>query len=133
MPLPRELTARRDERHGWRLGDIIRRLSSDKDGERVAAVDALDRVLGSAGCDFHVLADHLESNGGGTSKADMRKIFDAGYEQGVQDAENKLHGTNDFCNADGKPQWEAVALYLQRSRARLDSKHHQFVDDMASR
>ncbi len=133
MILPAELITRRDDRHGSRLGDIIRRLSSDSDGERIATVDALDRVLGSAGCDFHSFADHLEANGSGINEADMRKIFDAGYAMGVQDTENKHHGAHDFRNADGKPEWEAVALFLQRNKHRLDARHHQFIDDMASR
>jgi hypothetical protein len=133
MKLPPEIVTRRDDRHGSRLGDIIRRLSSDSDGERIAVLDALDRVLGSVGCDFHDFAAHVEANGAGINEADMRKIFDAGYAQGVQDTENKLHGVNDFRSADGKPAWEAVALFLQREKARLDPKHHQFVDDMASR
>jgi prophage maintenance system killer protein len=29
--------------------------------------------------------------------------------------------------------WEAVSLFLQRNKDRLEAKHHQFVDDMASR
>jgi len=36
-------------------------------------------------------------------------------------------------DTDGKPDWTHVALYLQREKHRLDSKHHQFVDDMAAR
>ena len=63
----------------------------------------------------------------------MQKIFDAGFTKGVQAAENKAHGLNDFHNTDGKPDWTHVALYLQREKHRLDSKHHQFVDDMAAR
>ena len=52
---------------------------------------------------------------------------------GVQDAENKQHGANDFRTTDGKPEWNDVALFLQRNKIRLDVKHHKFVDDMASR
>jgi hypothetical protein len=133
MSLPAELIARRDSRHGSRLGDIIRRLASDSDGERIAAVEALDRVLGSAGRDFHDFADHLEANGSGISETDMRKIFDAGYAKGVEATEAKYHGAHDFHNADGKPAWEGVALFLQRNKDRLDPKHHEFINDMAAR
>jgi hypothetical protein len=133
VTLPAELITRRDNRHGSRLGDIIRRLTSDSDGERIAAVEALDRVLGSAGSDFHSVADHLEANGGGISEADMRKLYDAGYAKGVQDTENKYHGAENFRSADGKPSWEGVALFLQRNKDRLDPRHHEFVDDMAAR
>jgi hypothetical protein len=57
----------------------------------------------------------------------MRKAIDDAYAMGVHDAEN------DFHNTDGKPGWEAVALFLQRNKDRLEARHHQFVDDMASR
>jgi hypothetical protein len=63
----------------------------------------------------------------------MKKIYSAGYAAGVQAAEARQHGVNDFHNADGKPDWDAVALFLQRNKNRLDLRHHEFVDDMASR
>jgi hypothetical protein len=131
MTIPTELLTRRDHRHGSRLGDIIRQLTTEE--QRTAAVEALDRVLGSVGCDFHSMADHLEANGHGISEADMKKIFDAGYAKGVQDTENKYHGADDFRSADGKLSWQAVALYVQREKHRLDPKHHEFINDMASR
>src|SRR5688572_3970247 len=43
-----------------RLGQLIRLLSSDKDGEVVAAVRAIDRTLKAAGADIHALADLVE-------------------------------------------------------------------------
>jgi hypothetical protein len=30
-------------------------------------------------------------------------------------------------------RWNDVALFLQRNKTRLDEKHHEFVDDMATR
>ena len=88
------------------------------------------RLLGSVGADAHALAEHVEEP---LSKAEVKKIYDTGYHEGVQAAENKNHGVNDFRNADGKPDWSAVALFVQHNKDRLDTKHHQFVDDMASR
>jgi hypothetical protein len=132
MSLPPEITTPRDDRHGSRLGNVIRRLSSASDGEIVATVHAMRRVLESVGADVHGLAEHLETPNGGVTEADMKRVFDAGYARGVQDVENKYHGANDFCSADGKPTWESVALFLQRNKNRLDSKVHKFVDEMAS-
>jgi hypothetical protein len=43
-----------------RVGQLIRLLASDRDGEVVAAARALKRTLTSAGQDFHSLADSLE-------------------------------------------------------------------------
>jgi hypothetical protein len=96
MILPPEIIAPRD-RHGSKLGNVIRRLSSNNDGELVATVHAMRRVLESVGADVHALAEHLEKpNNGGLNEAEARKVFDAGYAMGVQDAENKQHGANDF-------------------------------------
>ena len=138
MSLPPEITARRDGRSS-RLGDIIRRLSSSSDGEVVATVHALRRMLESHGADLHALADHIERVDG-LSDADREKIRATverarleGYAEGVKAAESKHHGTGEFRNTDGKLEWSEVALFLQRNKHRLDARHHQFVDDMASR
>jgi hypothetical protein len=134
MGLPPEITTPRDHRHGSKIGDVIRRLGSTSDGELVAVVLALRRVLESVGADVHGLAEHLEKpNGNGVTEADLKRVFDAGYAMGVQDTENKYHGADDFRSADGRPTWESVALFLQRNKDRLDNKHHEFIDDMASR
>jgi hypothetical protein len=133
MSLPPEIMAPREGR-GSKLGNLIRRLGSNNDGELVATVHAMWRVLGSVGADFHAWAEHTEKpNGSGLNEAEARKIFNTGYAMGVQDTENKQHGVNDFRSIDGKPEWSDVALFLQRNKARLDAKHHEFVDDMASR
>jgi hypothetical protein len=40
---------------------------------------------------------------------------------------------SDFHGIDSKPSWEDVALFCQREKYRLDARHHEFIDDMASR
>jgi hypothetical protein len=85
MSLPLEIIAPREGR-GSKLGNLVRRLGSNNDGELVATVHAMRR---------------------------------AGYAMGMRDAENKQHGANDFGTTDGKPEWNDVALFLQR-QARLD-------------
>ena len=117
-----------------KLGTFIRMLASQQDGEVIAAARAITRVLASTGSDIHALAERVEKpNGNSLTEAEMKKLFDAGYAAGVQAAENRHHGINDFSNTDGKPAWDAVALFLQRNKTRLEPKHHDFVDDMASR
>jgi hypothetical protein len=137
MALPPEITARRDQR-GSKLGDVIRRLSSSSDGEIIATVHAMRRMLASYGADIHVLADHVEN--GGLTDADKQKIRteienarDLGYAEGVRAAESKQHGTGAFRNTDGKLEWTEVALFVQREKHRLSDRHHEFIDDMASR
>jgi hypothetical protein len=43
-----------------RIGQLIRLLGSDQDGEVLAAARALGRTLTSVGADFHTLADTIE-------------------------------------------------------------------------
>jgi hypothetical protein len=135
MSLPPEIVARRDERRGSKLGDLIRRLSSNSDGEIVATVYAMRRTLAAVGTDFHGLAEYVEAvNGKHVPEEQIRRdAWAAAYAQAVQDLENRQHGVDDFIGTDGKPTWEAVALFLQRNKHRLDSKHYEFIDDMAGR
>src|SRR5215813_8407071 len=131
MALPRELAAK--------LGKPIRLLASNSRGEAFAALCAIARLLESHGHTFHSLADHVE-NGSGLSEDDKKKIRSEienaralGYAEGVKAAEAKQHGTGAFRNTDGALEWTEVALYCQREKQRLPSKHHEFIDDMASR
>jgi hypothetical protein len=113
-----------------KIADIIRMLASDKEGDIKAAAYALKRTLASAGTDIHGLAHGIENLGKSTevSKDQMKKIWDAA----VQHTENRLHGADDFISADGKPTWEAIALFCQRNKHRLYPKCHEFVDKMAA-
>jgi hypothetical protein len=112
-----------------RIAMTIRLLASDRDGEIIAAVSALKRVLASAGTDLNGLAHGVENLGKGISNEERKKIWDTA----VQHTENRLHGSDDFIESSGKPTWQSVALFCQRNKARLDTRHHQFIDDMASR
>jgi hypothetical protein len=132
MGLPPEITTPRDARHGSVLGDVMRRLVSDQDGEVINAARQMRRILKEAKTDIHEVVAHIE-NGGGLTEAEMQKVYRAGFADGVQAEANKAHGINDFRNTDGKPDWDAVALFLQRKKHLLDPRHHKFVDDMASR
>ena len=121
-----------------RIAAVVRLLASDRDGEVIAAVNALKRTLASAGTDIHGLAYGIENLGKAEKKAaekaaemlaqERRKVWDAA----VQHTENRLHGADDFISADGKPTWQSVALYCQRNKRRLRPQTHEFVDKMAS-
>jgi hypothetical protein len=117
--LPPEIAARRDGR-GSRVGDLIRRLSSASDGEIIATVYALRRVLESHGADVHALAEHVETANGGLTEEYKQKI-----RAEIENARAVGYA--------GKLEWTEVALFVQREKHRLDSKHHEFIDDMASR
>jgi hypothetical protein len=111
-----------------RIAMTIRLLASDKDGEIIAAVHALKRVLESAGTDLNGLAHGVENLGKGVSNEERRKIWDAA----VEHTENRLHGADDFIDSSGKPTWQSVALYCQRNKQRLAPKHHEFIDKVAA-
>ena len=132
MALPHALAAK--------LGKPIRLLASNSQGEAFAALCAIARLLESHGHSFHTLAEHVENGGGGLSEADKQKISAAiesarieGYAEGVRAVESKQHGTGAFRNTDGTLEWTEVARYCQRQKHRLPEKHHEFIDDMASR
>src|SRR5262249_27155869 len=129
MALPSEITTRRDDRHGSRVGDIIRRLSSSSDGEIVATVHAMLRMLQSCGADIHALADRIE-NGGISEKyqeevrAQIKKAHEVGYEKGVRAAETRFR-------PDGKLEFSEVALFVERHINRLPPDKHEFIHKMA--
>ena len=122
MALPSEVTTR--------IGNAIRRLSSDSEGEVIAAMYAILRMLQSYGGDVHVLAERVE-NGGGISKkyqdevrAQIKKAHEVGYEQGVRAAEARFR-------PDGKLEFSEVALFMERQINRLPPDKHEFVHKMA--
>jgi hypothetical protein len=117
-----------------KLAKAVRLLSSDRDGEVLAAVASLQRILKNAGADLHALADHIErSNGGKISEADMRRLYDAGYNEGVRVTELNMHGEDDFRSIDGLPSPHGMALWCQRRNAKLSANESDFIDDMAGR
>jgi hypothetical protein len=130
---PKHKTTREEK-----IAFMLRLLDSDQDGEVVAAVRRLKCILQSMGTDWNGLANGFDKilnggNGKAITQAEMQKKVSDAYAAGIQDAENKMHGAHDFQNTDGKPPWDAIALFLQRNKNRLDARHHDFVDDMASR
>jgi hypothetical protein len=116
-----------------KLAACIRMLSSDKDGDVITAARGLVRMLKVAGTDIHTLADRIENpNDGGLTDAEMRKLYDAGYQAGVRAVENKQHGSGDFHNVDGLPNWNEIALFCQQNSDRLRENERAFINDMAS-
>jgi hypothetical protein len=113
-----------------RLRKLLLMLSSSQPGEIVAAAHAINQTLKSAGQDWHAFAEAIEP---AISEADMRRLYNAGYGDGVQAAENKHHDGHDFVNVDGLPKWHQVARYCQHHIDELDERHHRFVNDMAGR
>jgi hypothetical protein len=113
-----------------KLGGVIRRLSSDSEGEIIAAIYAILRLLQSCGGDIHVLAAQVE-NGGGLTEADKKKIRGeienaraTGYAEGVRAAEARFR-------PDGKLEFSEVALFAERQINRIPPDKHEFILKMA--
>jgi hypothetical protein len=116
------------------LGKLVRLLASDKPGEIVAAAYAIVRLLTKNGADIHALADHIEhTNGKRILEDDMQRIFRAGYEKGVHDAEERLHDDDGFRDLNGLPSWHRMARFCQRHSDHLRANERKFVNDMAAR
>ena len=128
MALPSDLIARRGDR-GSKLGNAVRLLSSDEEGDVIAAVHGILRLLASCGADIHTLAAHIE-NGGMSEKyreevrAQIKKAHEVGYEKGVRAAEARFR-------PDGKLEFSEVALCMERQINRLPPDKHEFIHKMA--
>ncbi len=112
---------------------MIRMLSSDRDGDVIAAARAILRTLRAEKLDIHALAGAIEKPNGGLSETDTKRIYDAGFNDGFRKAENAAHGSENFRNVDGNPDWHKMALFCQQRADQLEQKHREFIHDMASR
>jgi hypothetical protein len=119
-----------------KLADLIRKFGTEFEGEAIATWRALGRLLVSRDASFTDLGDAVEKLAtGGLEEAEMKRLYEAGVAQGLIEAERKRAENEGVygLRPDGSTDWEAIALHCQREKARLELKHHQFVDDMASR
>jgi hypothetical protein len=85
-------------------------------------VHALQRVLREEGSDIHDLAARIE----GLSQAEMKKLYDAGFEQGKSAA---TAAAPDFSNV-GPSFYEMAKEIQHKGEGRLSQREADFVDDM---
>jgi hypothetical protein len=130
---------RADLRHGHRVNeapvkktpeqrdaDFIRRLASGFDGEIVATVHTWRRKLSSVGRDLHDVANIVEG-GGKLTEAEMRKLYDAGYEAGLQEGESRHPVTT--CSVEIFDLYD-MAQWVWKRCDRLQRRHRDFVEGM---
>lgn len=126
------------------IADHIRRLSSEFEGERAAAVNTLRSKLKSRGLDLHAVADVIEGITGEIGGAklltddDAKGIYERGVEEGrAEEARKKgeLLVPSDFYDEDGHPRWNAIALFCQNdaNARRLTAWEEEFIDNMAGK
>ena len=112
---------------------FIRLLSSDSDGEVVAAARALNRTLKGARLDIHALADSI--NGVNGKKWGDDHVLEA-YKRGVEDGRREAESEPMFRNAniDAEPTWHDIATECAARPNRMHSeRERQFVNDMVRR
>jgi hypothetical protein len=119
-----------------RIASLVRMLGTEHDGETLNTVSVLKRTLASRNLTFTDLGDGIEKLAtGGLTQGEMERIRDSAYAKGVADAKRESTGARAVfgLRPDGSQDWEEIALHCQQEKSRLEAKHHQFVDDMASR
>jgi hypothetical protein len=91
-----------------KLGKLLRMLSSDKDGEVLAATAAIKRTLAAEGTDIHTLADALCKPAA-------------------------PHATRPESRApEDDPDWHAIACECQAHNGRFTERERGFVEDMVA-
>ena len=121
-----------------RIAKLFRMLSSDYDGEVLAAARRMKQQLVGEGLSFNDIATVIENCNGEIeerkySDSDAELIFAKGVEKGRKEEANKRDLPPAFYDADGQPRWNAVALFCQQHHQRLGQKEQQFIDDMAGK
>jgi hypothetical protein len=117
-----------------RLGKLIKMLSSDRDGEIVAAARAIMRTLQAEKLDIHALADGITGSRNGSSHSrkyteeDMRTAYRSGRDDGRKEAERN----GGFYSVD-EPGWHQIARECQKHVDQLRDREREFVEDMVCR
>jgi hypothetical protein len=126
-----------------RISKLFRLLGSDYLGEVNSATDKLKQLVSSEGLTFNDLAILIENCDGQIeekkySDADAEQIYAMGQKKGMEkgrvEEARKRELPPEFFDADGYPQWNAIALFCQRNINRLHSEWERtFVDDMTGK
>jgi hypothetical protein len=104
-------------------------LSTDKDGEVIAAVKAIRRTLNSAGSDLHELAARVH-NGRKLSETEMKKIYDAAYSAGKKDGRDAVRANVTFSDVDTDLPHQEMARYCIDNDRGLNAWEIKFVHDL---
>ena len=100
-----------------RIADLVRLLGSEFEGEVLNAHGALKRLLASRSVGFTDLGNAIEKLAtGGLDDDQMRRLFDAGYQKGLEEAMRKqVEAEAAFgLRPDGTPDWESNRALLPK-------------------
>jgi hypothetical protein len=129
-----EVAAVNEKPFAVRLADFVRRLGTDSDGEFEATAHAIRRFFKAHGVSFTDFGNAIET--GGLEDDAKERIFDGGYQKGVEDTERKYAEILAACglNLDGSLNFAAIVSHLRQNIHLIaDDKGRNFVDDVASR
>ena len=120
-----------------KLANLIRRLSSNSDGEVVATAHALMRTLQSIGADIHDVADRIEHSGNGAlAENEMQEIYNAGIKEGARLAIQKMQAQMARSSPQRlMPQFPSaadMALYCYQHLNRCNEWETEFCTNMVS-
>ena len=126
-----------------KLGKMFLMMSSPNDGDKLAALHALNRALERNGVDYHTLVARmakpwLSDAAKNSFKAEIANAKAIGRAEGLREAESKRGLESDLRSTDGSSDWREVALYVEsRERQRLPSRNRdcrtfEFIDNMAT-
>jgi hypothetical protein len=107
-----------------KLGKLLRMLSSDRDGEVVAAVHAIRRTLDSEKLTIHDLADGL-AGGAKFTERDAEEIYRRGKADGLREADRD----SGFRSVE-EPTWNEIARECEATSGRLNEREQKFINDM---
>jgi hypothetical protein len=122
-----------------RVAKLFRLLGSDFDGEVLSAARRMKQQLAAEGLNFNDLATLFENHQGEIeekkfSDADAEIIFARGVEKGRVEEARKQQAPPEFYDADGRPRWNDIALFCQKSVDQLrDGWEKEFINDMAGK
>jgi len=117
-----------------KLKRFIRLLSSDSDGEVVAAARALNRALKGAKLDIHVLADSIDRNGKEYTEAHLLKARELGIAEGRRLERAELDApVFRNVNLDDEPTWHEIAVECAAHQNHLYEREKEFVAQMVRR
>jgi hypothetical protein len=121
-----------------RLCKVFLILSSPNDGDKLAAMHALDRALEANGVDYHVLVARMKKSW--LSDSD-KALFQIKLKEAEEVGRRKVdisRVSSDFSSTDGSDDWRQIALYIDAEKNRLPPRDYNdwargFIDDMATR
>ena len=126
-----------------RLNKMFLILSSPNDGDKLAAIHALNRALEKNGVDYHVLTARmakpwLSDSAKAQFQAELANREAIGRASALKEIESRRSAEEIFSSTDGSDDWRKLALYIDREKHRLPPREQTdwsrtFIADMALR